>query len=183
MKPQPELLIPDDVFKANWQMLIEGGHITPYGQIGDRLWVREAWCEDFTGETLYYKADGGESPGPKGFWRPSIFMPRWASRITLEITGIRAERLQEISHEDAKAEGIIPMTCCLPGAAHYFTPFKKLWDSLNAKRGYVGVKVQLLRYAPGLLFPLNLYGLRWATNPWVWVIEFKEAHDEQSRTG
>lgn len=134
----------------------------PYGQVGDKLWVRETWRVGAEYDALGisglwnhpvvgYKDEINVSfLHGAGKWRPSIFMPRWASRILLEITEVRAERLQEINNEDAKAEGVIPMTCCLPRAAHYITPFKELWDSLNAKRGY-----------------------GWETNPWVWVISFK----------
>jgi len=85
-------------------------------------------------------------------WRPSIFMPRWASRITLEITGVRVERVQEITEEDAIAEGILPfapngkaMSSTIPRKQ-----FAVLWDSINAKRGY-----------------------SFESNPYVWVIRFK----------
>jgi len=79
-----------------------------------------------------------------------MFMPRWASRITLEITGIRVERLQEITEEDAIAEGIIETSHALPGGKlTAYGEYMLLWDALNAKRGYP-----------------------WESNPWVWVIEF-----------
>ncbi|KWI50306.1 hypothetical protein WT72_24355 [Burkholderia pseudomultivorans] len=92
----------------------------------------------------------------KGRWIPSIHMPRWASRITLEITGVRAERLQSISEPDARAEGVTIADHHLRGyrADAYRPPSiracHELWDSLNATRGH-----------------------GWDTNPWVWVIEFK----------
>jgi len=127
------------------------GIICPYGQVGDRLWVRETWHVGLSSHGVCpgYKADMkyrcGESM-PQLFplkWKPSIHMPRWASRILLEITEVRVERLQEITGEDAKAEGAEPY-------GYYFIGgFKELWDSLNAKRGY-----------------------GWETNPWVWVITF-----------
>ena len=79
-------------------------------------------------------------------WKPSIHMPRWASRITLEITDVRVERLQEISEKDAKAEGVMPDY----PTALYASAFSELWNSINAKRGY-----------------------GWDANPWVWVISFK----------
>lgn len=86
---------------------------------------------------------GGPCPHP---WRPSIFMPRWASRITLEITDVRVQRVQEISEDDARAEGVdYPGTKAGPIAE-----FAHLWDSINAKRGF-----------------------GWDTNPWVWAITFK----------
>ena len=109
------------------------------------------------GEGLVYRAT---EKHPEIFpkWKPSIFMPRWASRITLEIEDVRVERLQEITEEDAKAEGIFAYGyeagLCGEGSIielpTYIEPFMELWDSLNAKRGY-----------------------GWAENPWVWVISFR----------
>ena len=147
---------------AIWQFVTQLGSVVnvkcPYGQVGDRLWVRETWAVD----RLYNDAKPIRIPANTeiihkgeldmafvGKWRPSIFMPRWASRINLEITGVRVERLQDITEEDATAEGIEaikPSMCCYTN--RYC--FEVLWDSLNAKRGY-----------------------GWAVNPWVWVIEFK----------
>lgn len=91
-----------------------------------------------------YIWEHGMSPLP---WRPSIFMPRWASRITLEIMAIRVERVQDISEEDAIAEGI-PYSHWV-GVKYHRYQYKLLWDSINAKRGYP-----------------------WESNPWVWAIEF-----------
>lgn len=164
----------------------------PYGQPGDRLWVRETW--GYRGSMwsttdpkverhlVDYRADGEYSPSspkrtvvrargeesgiPKqrecrpdedyiedyynGYltrywrqWRPSIHMPRWASRITLEVTGVRVERLNAISEEDALAEGIAPEApdeCAIA--------FQRLWESING---------------PG----------SWDANPFVWVVSFK----------
>ncbi len=128
----------------------------PYGQVGDRLWVRETHkliaTED--GWVALYKADDttrlcncvvdshydGYYNVRLNRWRPSIFMPRWASRITLEITDIRVERLLDMSLADVKAEGFVD---------DHVDEFENLWDSLNAKRGY-----------------------GWSSNPWVWVISF-----------
>jgi len=123
----------------------------PYGQVGMRLWVRETWAYPLDYNTpdlkpntkeVFYKADSPIiAQGNK--WRSPRFMPLWASRILLEITEIRVERLQEITAEDAKAEGT---------AINYRAPlmeFRRLWDSLNAKRGY-----------------------GWDKNNWVWVIGF-----------
>lgn len=81
---------------------------------------------------------------------PSIHMPRWASRIMLEITNVRAERLHDISEADAKAEGVGAWHDTKDGTV-YRPEFSMLWDSINAKRGH-----------------------SWDTNPWVWVIEFKK---------
>lgn len=77
-------------------------------------------------------------------------MPRWASRITLELTGVRVERVREISEEDAKAEGITAPMYPRKGEPTYRLAYRYLWDSLNAKRGF-----------------------GWNKNPWVWVLEFK----------
>lgn len=133
----------------------------PYGQPGDRLWVRETWgCEG--GNTVRYIADGSkrrlhhEFPSKLARFnkanKPSIFMPRWASRITLEITGVKVERVQDISEQDAEAEGISFMRD-IPDADETLTAktlFNILWDSINAKRGY-----------------------GWDVNPWVWAITFR----------
>jgi hypothetical protein len=136
---------------------------SPFGQPGDRLWVRETFSEFDTlnGMVCWYKA---ESDDPDYWhnvtWRPSIHMPRRLSRITLEITGIRVERLQEISEADAIAEGLyqetMPGTAAAlwryaPGSDWYSHPvqcYRALWEYING---------------PG----------SWDVNPWVWVIEFK----------
>lgn len=130
---------------------------SPYGAIGDVLWVRETWAE-FQGledaPTCYvYKADGTWDDKVHlidNKWKPSIFMPRSASRISLRITNIRVERLKEISEEDAKREGVIyPAN---PGVENYgngyYANFRLLWESINGKGS-------------------------WEENPWVWVIEFE----------
>lgn len=134
----------------------------PYGGVGDRLWVRETWATENRynhlkpreipqSAKIFYLSDGGYSPFEMGKIRPSIFMPRWASRITLEITEVRAERLQEITEKDAIKEGFSIMMGVTEGgdlglaSAKY--AFMKKWDSLNANRGY-----------------------SWESNPWVWVI-------------
>lgn len=128
----------------------------PYGQVGDRLWVREAWAEGMNVPVpAIYKADK-EWTDIKIKWKPSIFMPRWASRITLEITNIRVERLQEITEEDCKKEGI-ELKCWKmwrpPDTEIPYTRrdhFEALWDFINGKK-----------------YP-------WSSNPWVWVVEFKK---------
>ena len=108
----------------------------PYGQVGDLLWVRETWAVNPTMDSLpprdissvafvYYKAATKGSPLLIGKWRPSIFMPRWASRILLEITGLRAERLNCMTESDAHSEGVDSLVT-----------FMLLWDRLNKKRGY-----------------------------------------------
>lgn len=153
---------------------VQGGrqveqYYCPFGKRGDRLWVRETWapCSTFdpsedTG--AIHRAgpwrNGVEPSDVK--WRPSIHMPRWASRITLEITNIRIERLHEITMEDVLAEGFSPeqLEVLMPDRTwqkcqtylHPLDVMRDLWDTLNAKRGY-----------------------GWRTNPWVWVVEFQKA--------
>ncbi len=144
VKPKPDYqACTGDLFK-------DGEYIKcPYGKAGDRLWVRETF--GFINETcgIVYKANGCNSIVPK--WKPSIFMPRKLSRITLEITDIRVERVQEITEADAKAEGVIPKIPYESKFTYYYRfPFVILWDSINEKRGF-----------------------GWGENPWVWVVEFK----------
>lgn len=86
----------------------QAARLCPLGTVGDRLWVRETWawygCEYLRDEVVY-RADGMDLPTEFGRWRPSIHMPRWASRVMLEITDVRVERLCKISEADAIAEG------------------------------------------------------------------------------
>jgi hypothetical protein len=121
----------------------------PYGKPGDRLWVRETHCK--YGGGFIYRADYGDltpiSDGIGGPWKPSIHMPRIASRITLEIIAVCVERLNDISRGDAMAEGR-PHS----NLAYGQNPcdwFHELWESINGPES-------------------------WAANPWVWVIEFKK---------
>lgn len=130
-------------------------------QVGDRLWVREAWaqCSD---NGILYKADsmfiGCEKGDFAWDWKSPLFMPRWASRITLEITDIRVEQLQDITEGDAIAEGcsgrggVFLRTDVYPSVYESIPiqEYRTLWNSLNAKRGYP-----------------------WESNPLVWVIKFK----------
>lgn len=120
----------------------------PFGQVGDRLYVRETWMASGFSEgnqDVTYRADNTtitynrpeDTLIAQKKWVPSIHMPRWASRIKLEITNIRVERLQDISEEDARAEGFSSRA-----------EFQQTWQAL--------------------------YGVdSWNSNPWVWVIEFK----------
>lgn len=140
----------------------------PYGQPGDRLYVRETWARDDEDGTLIYRADVGQGGDADDWqrsinegvtryrWRPSIHMPRSASRILLEITGVRVERLQNISETDALAEGIAPAGDWngfqLADTTHYsgnpVDSYFSLWEHING---------------PGSV----------EANPWVWVIEFQ----------
>lgn len=125
-----------------------------YGYTGERLWVRETWMIDPGAERkLHYKADIPFAE--EGYnWRPSIHMPRAASRLLLEITDVRVERLQDISRADAKAEGATKAYLNKEGyyteheEGTYKEGFAALWQSINGKES-------------------------WEANPWVWVIEFK----------
>lgn len=164
----------------------------PYGQPGDRLWVRETWNwfdpgsipadragphAPFTGSqgnrsipwVAAYAADGNlPYPGYEGrdHWRPSIHMPRWASRILLEITDVRVERLQNISEADARAEGATPiadpcdhvrLSCADIGCSSpqpYRLGFRSLWQDINGLES-------------------------WDANPWIWVVEFERGQGLQ----
>ncbi|ECQ2017268.1 hypothetical protein FZ146_08610 [Salmonella enterica] len=139
---------------------------SPYGKPGDRIWVRETLrvhsrATDVA--TLVYRASVRNSwteqthrvpiavcdkPATPEKWTPSIHMPRWASRILLEITDVRVERLRDLSEEDAKSEGITPPAGGVLPGWEYRINFRDLW--------------------------MDIYGTdSWEANPWVWVIEFK----------
>jgi len=152
----------------------------PYGAPGDRLWVREsfakvpasAYCHDRSlphmesGDWWVVYKEGWDRVAPT--WKPSIHLPRWASRLTLEVTGIRVERLQDISAGDIGAEGAVEAISNQNGEAYkaamatatscarkiqrgyLWGIWAERWDSINAKRGF-----------------------GWDRNPWVWVVEFR----------
>jgi len=191
VKPQPYIAnVADDGMRYCNVSGAVGGRIRldpdflascPYGQPGDRLWVRETFahwptCDlvrgDWFGITAYRAGKPVLVPPPGAHvpldqwprewrddtkpdsvrWRPSIHMPRWASRVTLEVTGVRVERLQAISEVDAIAEGIgqsqrtggwLPGNCAAPEWA-----FRELWEQINGAGS-------------------------WQADPWVWVVEFK----------
>ena len=162
----------DDFFPIDSEEVLE---TCPYGKPGDRLWVRETWLrldDDHVIDKRYaYRADcdteSDEIRKEYGYkWKPSIHMPRHASRIALEIVSVRVERLQDISEEEAKAEGVEEMECrfcaspegvenryCTCGE-NFRIPFRQLWDNINGKKH------------------------PWESNPWVWVIEFKRLTDQ-----
>lgn len=131
----------------------------PFGSVGEQLWVRETWAvwppeskaqsdvvyradiSDLREESVVALAKGGKQHTP---WISSMFMPRWASRLQLEITEIRLEHVQEISEADALCEGVDGISP--------IESYAKLWDELNARR-------------PG--------NWAWKDNPWVWAISFR----------
>jgi len=146
------------------------GRVCPYGQPGDRLWVRETLRRDPKANIWYYAAGKPEdwvvvapenhteslvwAHHKEGDVCVSIHMPRWASRITLEITDVKVERVKNISEQDARDEGAGISLCEYPqwdGDPNcYRMLFRERWNNLNAKRGF-----------------------GWEKNPWVWVLEFK----------
>ena len=143
----------------------------PYGQPGDRLWVKETHRFDGLDpkialrsqclDEISYRADmQGDRACDDCAWRPSIFMPRWGSRITLEITGVRVERLNEISILDSHAEGV-GGTYGETGISLGFTGLNHEWDNKTAVEQYQWLWESI--NGPG----------SWDLNPWVWVVEFK----------
>ncbi len=215
ISPQPNI-DPGEFDSATVNAAWQSGHVDvrcPYGVHGDRLWVRETWAYFGGAEYLYqrdpsmvvYKATraddlrvpewaSADEPGcDGGRWRPSIFMPRWASRITLEITEVRVERVQDISEEDAVAEGI-----------EEFGTVQRSWISgstaLGALAGIMGANPALSRrgflaslVASGAIAlgadgkaeratPRAAFGHLWESihgagawerNDWVWVVRFR----------
>ncbi|AWC76417.1 hypothetical protein CLM65_14155 [Serratia marcescens] len=158
--------------QGGWKGL--AGDACPFGRVGDRLWVRETFM-DLTGtgieattgkfEGLAYRADtpagsyGDEVRKDYGLkWTPSLHMPRKACRILLEITAVRVERLNDISEEDAKAEGVKAGVC--PGHEHMMhqVAFSELWQSIYGEES-------------------------WSANLWVWVIEFKQVSAREVERG
>ncbi|WP_434218800.1 hypothetical protein [Escherichia coli] len=126
-------------------------HPCPFGAVGDRIWVRETWNK--YGGLLTYRADHdwiGDMRKEKvctAKWVPSIHMPRWASRILLEITDVRVERLQSITLGDICKEVGCGLYDFRP-ATYGFQVWEELWESIYGEES-------------------------WKANPWVWVIEFK----------
>lgn len=188
VKQQP---VYDGRFAGGWKMAGNNGHeaatcspliaeLCPYGQPGDRLWVRESFCPIYPQDPSYnggrpieydyqatYKHGDrlGDLIGIQKKWKPSIHMPRAVSRITLEITGVRVERLQDISEADAISEGIeegVPAT----------GTDVRIWKNYSHSK----------QRTPWLVCPLNSYFSLWESingpgsweaNPWVWVVGFK----------
>ena len=145
----------------------------PYGQIGDVLWVRETWLSDPRGsvdgksDCFYYKADLPDPSTWNGYWKPSIFMPKAACRIRLQITNIRVERVQNITEADAIAEGIEfwysdlfqetrykDYMCPISDWRTPISSYRSLWEKINGKGS-------------------------WESSPWVWCISFKRCNENK----
>lgn len=142
----------------------------PYGKPGDRLWVREAFSGPYCMESappakwgrssrLWYWADGNPSEGDWTRPRPSIHMPRWASRITLEIVAVRVERLQDISDDDCLAEGIAQVV-------------RERLPSIQQCGEYDAIDVDPVAEYRALWETINGSGA-WDVNPWVFAVGFK----------
>lgn len=217
MKPQPEPCPrgghwwPSNVFKTMLHVEEEmqngkggwgglAGDACPFGDVGDRIWVRETWatlgnedgcCVDWEGNLCkgdersaarIYRASCEQRPGDyglwsipddaywkphtkehkfEGAWRPSIHMPRWASRILLEITDVRVERLNAINEHDAQAEGVAKLR------GGFWKHYQPGWTQhqLSARDSFVTLWK-------------SIYGDEsWNSNPWVWVIKFKRIEE------
>lgn len=182
MKPQPEPCPaprgghwwPSNVFKTmlhveeemqngkgGWGGLV--GDACPFGNVGDRIWVRETWAEAGASapDLKLYRANypahvpahyENVPPAEDVRWTPSIHMPRWASRILLEITDVRVEQLNDINEEDARSEGISGSS-----ARDVKEAYAALWRSIYGSDS-------------------------WRDNPWVWVIEFKRIEGDGHAT-
>lgn len=174
VKPQPTGWRPEHGDPpCDWYWCVSGdqdwGELRrcPYGAAGDRLWVREVWAVDAPLDQVrsahedampgisygpYYRADAANRNAGL-IWRSPLFMPKWAARLWLTIIDVRVERLQDISEEDARAEGCVAYIWTqhgVDGASEpAVTSYAARWDSINGKR------------AP------------WASDPWVWVISFE----------
>lgn len=200
--------IPAPEIAAIWHTRTGECYVCPHGDVGDRLWVRETWkprvshscaldtcdCADLwvdyqaAGDGVYFperKIDENwtmPEVAMKGRWVPSIHMPRWASRITLEIVGVRAERLQDISESDAIAEGVES-----PESERFERDWSicprcggtRLYDAIGANGGVLpdtdclecDTHVKRYRHLWDSLNSARGYG--WDKNSWVWVVEFR----------
>lgn len=172
---------------------------SPYGAKGDRLWVRETFgvidlmlkpevsleaiengddvwmyggtvtAEKVPAEHIIYRADHDPST-LAGAWRPPIHMPRWASRLTLQVESVRVERVQDITNDSATAEGCPGYSG--PGVAPDYVPdamtpreeFRELWDQINGRRTVKNPATGVTRWCDAF---------SWANNPWVWVVAFR----------
>ncbi len=186
VKPQPELYARSDEKFSNYhwssraaQSMVDLGEMRcmgPYGWKRDRLWVRETWRTHGGREYEYqkdrnaviYAADSfAPERRPNGErWRPSIFMPRWASRYTLEIEDVRVERLHDITEEEAMLEGV--------------RPFLETYDKFSPDQKIDGDRVDEKPYRTAFVClwdEINGDRALFSSNPWVWVIAFRRIVD------
>jgi hypothetical protein len=185
IKPQPVYIESSGRWKWNptgavtasreWWEYMDSLSKCPYGTVGDRLWVRETWRPILSGihaGGFDYRADDPSASG-EGFipWKPSIHMPRRVSRLSLELTDVRAERLHEITAKDILAEGVVerphqdphlgkcPISafdgCCYPDLRSVWAAG---WSKINGSDS-------------------------WTANPWVWVLEFERVLESSSPIG
>jgi len=167
----------------------------PYAP-GDRLWVRECFSFEHCymgikpvevipySSDVWYWADGNPSFGDWTKPKSSLFMPRWASRLTLEAVSVRAERLHDITEEDAIREGIIVAPphigigwdgSPLESSTIDWAPsdyFRELWDSINGDQIVIPQTASLARRAR--MEKANAKRMSWAKNPWVWRVEYRK---------
>lgn len=155
-------------FLGNKHDLRDIENACPYGQPGDRLWVRETFQRFSDDGEVMYKADPASFQAmnemkrdecTEARWRPAIHMPRAASRITLEVTGVRVERLQDISEDDAIAEGIGQVV-------------QERLPKFEVRGEYDAIDIEPVDEYRDLWESINGAG-SWDANPWVWVVEFK----------
>lgn len=193
MKPQPEPCPrgghwwPSNVFKTMlhieeemqngkgvWGGLV--GDACPFGDVGDRIWVRETWARyniDQDSHDMAYRATTPEDWPEGGRWRQSIHMPRWASRILLEITDVRVERLNTISEEDAQREGVHTEVWDQTVVARNYADSDEFFQFWSEDMPHYVEMNQLYRSSFRSLWD-SIYGEEsWKANGWVWVIEFK----------
>lgn len=194
--------VEDNIWEFEWRQTGDCNTVgsfqikCPYGKSGDRLWVREAFSGPHrlahSKNEYVYRATNHLLDIPfKGHWKPSIYMPRVASRINLEVTNVRVERIQDISIEDIMAEGITinppyvgidPTGEAIESETIDKDPWwyvQQLWDSINAKPKPVYLNKEIVSYVS---YPWNeiretktYRGKPWEVfgNPRVWVVEFK----------
>ncbi|WP_130908334.1 hypothetical protein [Pseudomonas sp. Sample_16] len=155
----------------------------PYGQPGDRLWVRETWARIRVAQApdqewvVYRESDNRTDYG--GPWKPGIHMFRRDSRILLEITAVRVERLQDISDEQAQAEGIIPVPKTTEESHQFWRNYHLSGDGTFCVRTPKESFKSLWCHVAGGSFPKGEAAYKasphsWDANPWVWVVEFKQ---------
>jgi hypothetical protein len=168
---KPQSTIPRDWQEGGWAKEVKDAVIRsrcPYGVPGDRLWVRETFLvvgeypKDY--RIVYSASNDGPDAWLSPSWKPPIFMPRWASRITLEVAGVKVERVRDISEGDAKAEGV-EILYRPSGEPVYGSPkcgeIPPYWHS--AARNAFELLWQSI-HGPG----------SWERNDWVWCLEFRK---------